>query len=230
MPKKSPGEKQKSKHSSDSENIARCTRCGTCCRKGGPTLHEEDREILLEGHIGRQHLITIRKGELAFSPLSGRIEPISKEIIKIAGKGKEWACCLYDEKKSSCSIYAHRPLECRLLKCWDTSMLLSVIVKDTLTRADIIGRDEPIIKFMDTHEKECSVQIAEDLISEIKNSNNDSGAIEKLTALLHQDIVLRSSAVSEFGLSLEAELFIFGRPLFKILNAKGFKFVNSTAV
>jgi Fe-S-cluster containining protein len=230
MLKKSPGKKQKSKHSLDSENIPYCTRCGTCCRKGGPTLHEEDRKILLEGHIGRQHLITIRKGELAFSPLSGRIEPISKEIVKIAGKGREWACYLYDEQKSSCIIYAHRPLECRLLKCWDTSMLLSVIFKDTITRADLIGRDEPIIKFMDTHEKDCSVQIAEDLISELQNSNNDSEAIEKLTALLHRDIELRRSAVSEFGLSLEAELFIFGRPLFKILSARGFKFANLLTV
>jgi len=230
MLKKGPGKKQKSKRGSASETITYCTRCGTCCRKGGPTLHEEDRKILLEGHIGRRHLITIRKGELAFSPLSGGIEPISKEIIKIAGKGREWTCCLYDEKKSSCSIYAHRPLECRLLKCWDTSMLLSVIFKDTITRAGIIGRDEPVIKFIDTHEKECSVQIAEDLISELQNSNNASGTIEKLTALLHHDIVLRSRAVSEFGLSLEAELFIFGRPLFKILSARGFTFANSIAV
>jgi len=94
-----------------------------------------------------------KKGELAFSPLSNRLEPVQKELVKLAGKGKGWVCLFFDEKKSSCAIYAHRPLECRLLKCWDTAELLSVIGQKTLSRIDIISKDDPILKFIETHEK-----------------------------------------------------------------------------
>jgi hypothetical protein len=186
-------------------------------------------KILLAGHIKHESLITIRKGELAFFPLRGRPEPIEKEHVKIAGKGKGWVCCFYDEKESSCTIYAHRPLECRVLKCWDTAQLLSVIGKDTLARTDILSKDDPMLKFIEIHEKECPPQIAEDLTSELMKKQNDPGLIAKLTALVHQDLALRSRAVSAFGLSVEAELFYFGRPLFKILSARGLYLMRAAA-
>ena len=217
---------EKPKGTPPSERPTVCTRCGTCCRKGGPALHEEDKEILSAGHIGREHLITLRKGELAHSPISNRLEPIQNKLIKVAGKGKGWVCCFYDEKKSSCTLYAYRPLECRLLQCWDTDKLLSVIGKNTLTRADIISQDDPIASFIETHEKECSIQLAEDLISILLEKNDDPGSLAKLTSIVHQDLSLRSKAISEFGLSLESELFIFGRPLFKILGTRGLNFLK----
>ena len=134
---------------STKRGAARCVRCGACCKKGGPSLHQEDKKILLDGHIKRESLITIRKGELAFFPFSGRPVPIEKELIKIAGKGKGWVCSFYDEKGPSCAIYEHRPLECRLFKCSDTAQLLSVIGKDTMTRADIVSAGDPIMKFVE---------------------------------------------------------------------------------
>ena len=220
---------QRGIHRSTSENMTSCIKCGTCCRKGGPALHREDKKILLAGHIGRENLITIRKGELAFFPLSERPEPVANELIKIAGKGRGWVCRFFDEKGASCTIYTHRPLECRLLKCWDTSGLLSVIGRDTLSRADILSEDEPIIKFIAAHEEECSVSMAEDLISEMLKKNNDTKTTAKLTALVHMDLSIRSRAVAALGLSVEAELFYFGRPLFKILNSRGLYLMKSTA-
>ena len=216
-------EKKQKETRTDSKNIKYCTRCGTCCLKGGPALHEEDKYILLAGHIGRERLITIRKGELAFSPLSGKLEPLQKELVKIAGKGKGWSCCFYDTEKASCTIYIHRPLECRILKCWDTEQLLSVIGKDTLVRADILGPADPIIKYVELHEAACSLQSAEALISALLEKKDDPESLAKLSALIHEDLAIRSRAIAEFGLSVEAELFIFGRPLFKILNARGFQ-------
>jgi Fe-S-cluster containining protein len=227
MMKKKTEKKQKKTRHSSSKNVTRCMQCGTCCRKGGPALHGEDKKILLAGHIPRERLITIRKGEWAFSPLSGRLEAVQKELIKITGKGKGWVCCFYDDQQTSCTIYSHRPLECRLLQCWDTEQLLSVIGKDTLTRADLISADDPIMTFIETHEKECSLQVAEDLFSILQKKNDDSPSLAKLTTLIHKDLSIRSRAISEFGLSLEAELFLFGRPLFKILSARGFQFMNT---
>jgi len=189
--------------------------------KGGPTLHKEDKKILLEGHISYQHLVTIRKGEPAFTPLSDKPEPVKQELVKIAGKGKTWECLFYGKKESSCAIYEKRPLECRLLKCWDTSDILSITGKDTITRADIISQDDPITKFIERHEKKCSVLMAENLISAVMKKNSDSISLVKLTALVQQDLAIRSKAISEFGLSVETELFFFGRPMFKILNSQG---------
>jgi len=226
MSKKKTEKKEKLIHSSIPEGATLCIRCGTCCKKGGPSLHLEDKEILLAGHIERESLITIRRGELAFFPLSERPEPIEKELIKVAGKGKGWVCCFYDEKESCCTIYAHRPLECRLLKCWDTAQLVSVIGKDTMTRADILSEDDPVLRFIEIHEQECSIRMAEDLVSVLLEKDDDQESLAKLTALVHQDLAIRSGAISEFGLSLEAELFLFGRPLFKVLSARGFQLMK----
>jgi hypothetical protein len=44
-------------------------------------------------------------------------------------------------------------LECRLLKCWDAVELLSVIGQNTLSRSDIVSKDDPVLKFIETHER-----------------------------------------------------------------------------
>ena len=68
--------------------------------------------------------------------------------------------------------------------------------------------------------------MAEDLISVLLEKNDDPESLAKLTALVHQDLAIRSKAISEFGLSLEAELFLFGRPLFKVLSSRGFQLMK----
>lgn len=203
------------------KSITHCIRCGTCCSKGGPTLHKEDKKILAAGHIKYRHLITIRKGEVAFTPVTEKLEPVKNEIIKIAGNGRTWECLFYDKNHSSCSIYSYRPLECRLLECRDTKKLISVIGKNMLKRADIIASKNPILKLVKRHENECSIKKAEDLISKLPGANNKSKVLEKLIGLVRRDLEIRRNAVSEFNLSLGAELFYFGRPLFKHLNTLG---------
>ena len=203
------------------ENITACIRCGTCCRKGGPALHKEDKKILLKGHISYHHLITIRKGELAFTPLSSKPEPVKQELVKIAGKGKSWACLFYEKKQSSCAVYEKRPLECRLLKCWDTSDILSITGKGTITRSDLINPADAVMKLIETHEKECPVYETENLISNLSKKTGKSKSLARLTELVCKDMDIRSRAVAEFDLPLSIELFIFGRPLFKLLNSRG---------
>ncbi|MBI4688846.1 MAG: YkgJ family cysteine cluster protein [Nitrospirae bacterium] len=198
-----------------------CNRCGTCCMKGGPTLHKEDRKLFIAGHIGYQHLITLRKGEPAYTPITEKIEPVKEEIVRIAGKDKTWECLFYNKKNASCSIYLQRPLECRLLECRDTSKLISVIGKNTIARADLIASKDPILKIIKEHEKECPVRKVNDLISKLSKAKDKSKILGKLTFLIQKDMELRGQAVSEFGLSLQTELFYFGRPLFKLLIAAG---------
>ncbi len=184
-------------------------------------MHHEDKKILRAGHIGYHHLITIRKGELASDPVLERLGPVSQEFIKVQGKGVEWSCCFYDEKNSSCNIYKHRLLECRLLKCWAPSDLLRVIGKNTIVRADIINPDDPIIRVIEIHEQECPYHEVENLITTLSKKTDRSKSLEKLTKLVRNDLSIRLYAKSELGLKAEFELFIFGRPLYKVLSDRG---------
>jgi Fe-S-cluster containining protein len=203
------------------KSLQACKRCGTCCMKGGPTLHREDKKILLSGHVGHEHLVTIRAGETVYNPVSGRSEPASGEIVKVRGKGEDWTCYFYDEKGNSCSIYAERFLECRLLKCWDPSELISVIGKNTIVRADIINRGDPIRDVIEAHDRECLCREFEDLISAVIRGEKETEARAMLGELVRKDMSIRSHAISGLGLKPEFELFIFGRPLSELLKGRG---------
>lgn len=200
----------------------KCIRCGTCCRKGGPVLHQEDKTIIIKGYVGHHHLVTIRKGEIALNPINNKLEPVEHELVKVKGKGKDWLCYFYNEKDSSCKIYEHRFLECRLLKCWDTSDILSIIGKNTLIREDIINKDDPILEVIKMHERECSYMIIEELISKILNNKKEH--INILNKILIKDMKIRNYAIDELGMDKKYEHFIFGRPIIENLNLRKISF------
>lgn len=201
--------------------INKCRRCGTCCLKGGPVLHKEDIKIIREGYAGHRHLVTLRKGEVAFNPVSNRLGQIPEELIKITGKGKEWSCFFYDEQNTSCAVYEHRFVECRLLKCWDTSDLTQIIGRDTVVRADLINASDPILKVIEIHEEECPCSEVEDLIVKISRESDNKRYLARLRELVRKDISIRSYALEELGLGKDFELFIFGRPLKEIIESRG---------
>jgi Fe-S-cluster containining protein len=207
--------------SASPKKITECIRCGTCCLKGGPVIHHEDRKILSAGHIGYQHLVTIRKGEPVLNPLTGKLESSQKELIKVIGKGEDWSCFFYNKEDSSCKIYAHRLLECRLLKCWDTAELVSVIGKNTIKRTDIINPEDPIRQIIETHEKKCPCEEIDNLIVTLSKESDKSETLRRLTEFVHKDMAVRHYAFSELGLKTDFEFFIFGRPLSKLLSDRG---------
>jgi len=184
-------------------------------------LHHDDKKILLSGYVGHKHLVTVRRGEMAYNPLRDCLEPVPRELIKVAGKGNGWSCVFYDEKESCCSLYEHRFLECRLLKCWDPSDLISVIYRDTISRADIINPDDPIMEVIAMHEKECPFNEINALLTALSDGKNRKGIFSELSVFIQADSSLRIHAFSELGLGREFELFIFGRPLYRILADSG---------
>jgi Fe-S-cluster containining protein len=200
------------------ETTSQCKQCGTCCRKGGPALHQEDREILRTGQIELQHLVTIRKGEMALSPVSDTLQATDRELIKTAGRGSDWTCCFFDEQTNTCTIYENRPLECRLLQCWDTATIEAVINKDTLARTDIIEPNDPILEFIGAHEQACPLSRVTSLAVELNGAVEKQPILAELTGLVRRDLQIRARAVTAFNIPVAVELFYFGRPLFVLLS------------
>ena len=80
----------------------KCQRCCTCCKKGGPAFHIEDRSLIDKGFIHTRHLYTIRKGEMVHDNVRGLVMPGIHEMIKIKGGEESWQCTFYQvEGKAS---------------------------------------------------------------------------------------------------------------------------------
>ena len=202
-----------------------CRRCGHCCLAGGPALHRADLSLIGDGGIPLERLITIRKGELADNPVSGGVRATRAELVKIAGSGREWCCCYYDETARGCRIYGHRPQACEALQCWDTAAILALVETDVLSRLDIVAADDPLRPLIIDHERQCPCPDLERLAS--GTSQLDEGERAVLQALVERDLAFRDRAVRRLGLSLGLELFAFGRPVFQLLQPLGIRIGRS---
>ena len=196
-----------------------CYRCGICCQKGGPALHGQDLALVRSGQVPWDKLITIRRGELAHNPLSGKIEPVPLELVKIRGTGQEWSCCYYDPASKGCTVYGQRPLACGVLKCWQPEEILALVGHDLLSRLDILEDNDPLRPFVLEHERLCPCpdmgQVEKTLADQAEN------ALRSLERQVNTDIAFRNRVVQEFNLPVAHELFLFGRPIFQLLQALG---------
>jgi Fe-S-cluster containining protein len=201
-----------------------CKKCGNCCKKGGPALHIQDLELIRSGKIPISSLITIRKGELVHNPLAGKIQPVSVELVKIVGTGRLWDCCYYNED-SGCTVYSDRPHACRILKCWDTTEILHLVEKDTLSRMDILNADDPLIPVIMEHERLCpcdDLRFIQDNFGRLTTQYKNE--VEKR---VRSDLRFRTRVTGDFQLKVSEELFYFGRPLFQLLEPLGIRISES---
>ena len=197
---------------------AACRKCGNCCKQGGPALHIQDLELVGSGKIPLNSLITIRKGELVHNPLVGKIQPVTVELVKIAGTGRQWDCRYYAEE-SGCTVYRDRPYACRVLKCWDTAEILELVEKNTLSRFDILDRVDPLIPVILEHEQICP---CDDLgILQANPGRLSAGQKNELEERVRNDLRFRTRVITDFQLKVSEELFYFGRPLFQLLQPLG---------
>lgn len=198
------------------KTISQCKRCGTCCRKGGPSLHAEDRHLVESGAVQIRHLFTIREGELARDNVSGGLSPVRGEIIKIKGQGGSWMCHFFDEEAAQCRIYTHRPLECRTLACWNTSALEEIYARNRLTREELLAGVTELLDLVSDHQRQCAYESlgkaveafirAPDQVSREKARNRVLDAVR-------YDASLRQVAVEKGGVDAGQLDFLFGRPL-----------------
>ena len=196
-----------------------CKRCGTCCKKGGPALHGEDRILVETEILGLEELVTVRKGELVHIPFQEKPRSAVAEFVKIAGTAKSWQCLFFDERNSGCSIYRQRPLSCRTLECWNSEGIQRLVEQDFLTRFDIVNKDEPVFAYMEQHRDGCPLPDLEKVYENLlKGSFPERGYFDDS---VNTDIRLRSAAVTECRLSVAEEIFYFGRPLFQLFQQLG---------
>ena len=197
--------------------ITGCIRCGKCCAKGGPALHRQDLP-LVKGSAAAlkwKNLITYRKGELVSDNVKGGLACLENEFVKLRPAPDGPACIFYDSALCGCAIYPSRPLECRVLKCWDTQELEAVYCRERLVRQDILKSFNSLLQIVEEHEKRCShSQLRQILQSKDMEWGQKA---QKTVDMLSTDKAVRDLVAQKSGLDLDALDFVFGRPMFKTL-------------
>ncbi len=185
--------------------ISSCRRCGTCCKKGGPSFHSEDRFLIEDGLILSKHLYTIRKGETVYDNVTGRLCSAESEIIKIKGKHGRWTCVFFNEH--GCDIYDNRPIECRALKCWDTRDIEKIYACNRLSRKDLLSEIKGLWELIQDHESRCSYQKLRQLLKQSPENKDE------IQLMLAYDKEIRAVASEKGRIDPEMTDFLFGRPM-----------------
>ncbi len=192
-----------------------CKRCGKCCIAGGPALHIEDRGLVVAGRLRPSDLVTLRRGEPAYDPVNRRVVFLEEEMIKLRGHGKIGACIFYDANGNSCAIYQWRPLECRVLKCWDTSDLEGVYMRNLLKRNHLIPEGSTLARLIKKYEEVlCIKHFASTLVDCSKGGGH---VATKLQGHIDRDFAFRRAVIKDFSVPEEYLDFFFGRPLRDII-------------
>ncbi|MFO7932021.1 MAG: YkgJ family cysteine cluster protein [Desulfosalsimonas sp.] len=195
-----------------------CTRCGTCCCRGGPALHEDDLDLVVQKKIAPENLYTIRKGELVYDNVNGGLMKTAAEIIKIKSAEGSGACIYYDREQSACSIYEIRPVECRVMECWNTAAAEAFYALDRIDRNSVFGNVDWIMDLIRTHEEKCGYEAIGELVE--NRRRRQPGAADKISEALRYDAEMRRVLKEKTGLNAEFMDLVFGRPLEKTISVQ----------
>jgi Fe-S-cluster containining protein len=201
--------------------IAACRRCGTCCEKDGPTLHERDRPLVESGAIPLRLLVTLRKGEFVSEPESNRFLRTEEEMIKLKGVGSGWTCICFEAGPNRCTIYDRRPVQCRAMTCWDTAEIRKVMATPKLRRHDLLAGVEGLWELIEEHERRCGLLRLHELSTAFRGKDKEA-AENDLMEMLCYDRALREVLV-ENGAAAEHLEFLLGRPLDRLLHGFGLR-------
>jgi len=205
-----------------------CDRCGSCCMQGGPALHRQDLDLVRSGVLRCEHLVTVRKGELAYQPLAESATQVIREFLKLQGRSGSWTCLFYDDVAKACTIYEQRPVACGLLDCTAPEALLAITGKELLTRFDCIGDDDPLLALVRRYEDGCPCPDMAEVEIGLQSAAGRLSLLEELTRQVNIDLDFRAQAAGVRNLSVAEEVFYFGRPLFQLLMPLGIQVRESS--
>lgn len=203
------------------DNNLQCKRCGACCRKGGPALHEEDMPLVQDGTIQLSDIVTLRPGERVYDQPAQSILPLETEILKIKGRDNGWTCINFSPDGQNCGIYETRPLECELLFCLEPEALAAVYDKTRLTRTSLLPENHPLLELIAEHDKQCSPSMMEETAKKAREGNAEAG--QKLKEMVLFDMEVRRLVAEKSGTSGDITEFLFGRPLRALLGTMNIK-------
>jgi Fe-S-cluster containining protein len=200
----------------------KCRRCGTCCKNGGPSFHLEDKMLIEKGMIPLKFIYTIRKGERCYDNIKECFLPASSDILKIKGQKGSRTCVFFNETDQECTIYDHRPMECRILKCWDTGEIQRIYAQNRLTRKDLILSVEGLWQLVEDHQERCSYDMLKLFIDSLEKENRHE-ALEKILNIIEYDKNIRNLTIQKAGLDPDLTDFLFGRPITETIRIYGIK-------
>ncbi|MBU1041217.1 MAG: YkgJ family cysteine cluster protein [Proteobacteria bacterium] len=211
---------------------ASCRRCGTCCQKGGPALHDQDMHLFEgQGALSLAMVVTLRAGELCFDQPKGRLLPLTAEVLKLRGGtasahritgGNGWACALLTQPGNACALYDRRPEECRVLSCQDTAPLAAMYESGRLTRADFLPAGHGLLAVMAEHEALVPVARIAPLAALLRTGGVESlDAQDELTRMALADRAFRTGLAERAGIGPEFHEFFLGRDASVLFAAAG---------
>ena len=172
------------------------------------------------GKIPAASLYTIRKDEIAFDNVKGVRLPVAGEIIKLKGKEGRWTCVFLDEENLTCTIYENRPMECRVLKCWDTSEIENIYDRDRLTRRNLIAGIQGLWELIEDHQQKCAYAEIKVMAQRLKSGQK--AVQRKICEMIAYDDQIRKLVIEKNLLDSGQLDFLFGRPLVKTITMFGF--------
>jgi Fe-S-cluster containining protein len=198
-----------------------CIRCGECCMHSTPSLQMDDLPLVLNGHISRHDLFTVRAGEMVRDTVFGEIRPADEELIKVRDRGG--ACVFYDDREKRCTAYHHRPVQCAALECWDSSKFMKVYANPKARREDLV-EDGVLRGLIREHEKKCAYETLESLVQQI--TSKGEAAVEQILEILKFDYYLRPFVCEKQGIAPDEMDFFFGRPLVDTISQYGLQVIR----
>lgn len=197
-----------------------CLRCGTCCRKGSPSLYREDLSLLRRGTVSRLDLITLRKGERVFSNETDAFFILPEEQVKVREKPDSRECIFFQGQDPGCGIYEDRPRECRILECWNPEGFQVLKQERLLSRLDLLDPADPLLPIAKTHEERCDLlRLQEWLTRAVEGAGAEE---ERILEALQYDRHVRAFLGEQFNLEPRHLDFLLGRPLEEVVVGLGF--------
>jgi Fe-S-cluster containining protein len=206
------------------EALPACVQCGECCRKGSPTLHLEDLDLLQQGKIPWNQLITLRAGEPAYSPFDEKPFLVLTEYIKLREKRGSQTCIFLDDRTSLCSIYRDRPLQCRAQACWDAKPAKQLSSLPYLSRNDIFGEVELLRNIIAEHDLRCSFEKLSEAFSNLTGS--DESTVARILEQLAFEDHYRNFFKEQLNIPEDTLDLVFGRSFIELVPLFGLRVVT----
>lgn len=206
------------------KNDKTCTQCGTCCRKGGPAIHDKDLDLFANNILRLEDLITFRPGEFVRDESQQKVVPLEKDIVKIApavtASEHDWTCrfLITKHKTTSCALHGKHPAECRALYCQNPEILLALPSDGRQTRKQLREHLKAPAwwdELIETHNSQCDLNKVAECITSIEE---DSAAKEELLKIIAFDNSFRELVCEKTDIKPALLPFLFGRPLLGLMH------------